>query len=262
MNSKYMIIRNFTILLISYFIIISCTGKQEKPDREGIIPEKDLLALFKEIHLADGLLANPRIQNWVFSIDSMSTYHYIAEKHGYTKEEFDKTLYYYFIRKPKKLTKIYDKILGELSEMESRLEKEVTSMREKASNVWSGERNYYFPDNTDISAVGFQFSLVGNRIYNLKFTATIYPDDQSVNTRAVAYSYDADSVLTGKKTRYETPVYLKDGIPHTYTIRIFVSSGNAFILKGTLYDQEICIEEWRKHARFENITLSMPSSDI
>lgn len=262
MKTIKMTIRNFVILILSSYLIFSCTGKQEKPDRSGIIPEKDLIPLIKEIHIADGLLANPRIQNWVLSIDSISTYHYIAEKHGYTKEEFDKTLHYYFISKPKKLIKIYDKILGELSETESRLEKEVMLQRERASNVWPGEKNYYFPDGNDINAVGFDVSLAGSRIYTLKFTATLFPDDQSVNAKAAVVSIDADSISTGVRTRFETPVYIKDGIPHFYSIRIFVSSNRTFIFKGTLYESDYCIEEWKRHVRFENITLSIPPSDI
>ena len=262
MKLKYMPVRNLIIYLVSALLIISCTGKEEKPDRSGIIPEKDFIPLLKEIHLADGLLANPKIQNWVLSIDSISTYHYLSEKHGYTKEAFDKTIRYYFISKPKKLIKIYDKILGELSEMESLLQKEVMLNREKMTNIWPGEKGYYFPDGTDTKAVGFEVSLAGSRLYSLKFTATLFPDDQSVNAKARAFSCDADSLSTGVKTWYETPVFLKDGKPHTYSVRIFVSSNEPIILKGTLYEPTNCLEEWQKHVRFENISLSIPQSDI
>jgi hypothetical protein len=262
MKSNYMTIRNFAIFTILSILIISCSGKEEKPDRSGIIPEKDFIPLMKEIHLADGLLANPRIQNWVLSIDSISIYYYIAEKHGYTKEAFDKTIRYYFISKPKELIKIYDKILGDFSETESLLEKEVMVSRERMSNIWPGEKNYYFPDGTGTKAVGFEVSLAGSRLYNLKFTATLFPDDQSVNAKARAFSCDADSLSTGVKTWYETPAYLKDGMPHSYSIRIFVSSKEGIVLKGTLYEPVNFPEEWQKHVSFENITLSIPSSDI
>lgn len=110
-------------MFISSLILFSCTEKNEKPDRSDIIPEKDLMSILTEIHIADGLLPNPKIRFWVLSVDSISVYHYIAEKHGYTKESFDKTMHYYFVRKPKRLIRIYDKILGKLSEMESLLEK-------------------------------------------------------------------------------------------------------------------------------------------
>jgi len=262
MKSTNMNIRNFTIPIIIFVLIISCTGKEEKPDKTGLIPEKDFTSLIKEIHLSDGLLANPRIQNWVLSVDSVSTYHYLAEKHGYTKEAFDKTIRYYFISKPKKLIKIYDRILGELSEMESLLAKEIILKREQTSDLWPGERDYYFPDSTGTDAVGFEVSLTGSRLYNLKYTATLFPDDLTVNARFSAFSCNADSLTTGVKTWYKTPVYLKDGKPHSYSVRIFVSSTGPVILKGSLYEPDKCPEEWQKHVRFENISLSIPSSDI
>jgi hypothetical protein len=51
-------------------------------------------------------------------------------------------------------------------------------------------------------------------------------------------------------------------MPHTYSVRIFVSSNEPIILKGSLYEPTNCPEEWQKHVRFENITLSIPQSDI
>jgi hypothetical protein len=242
--------------------MFACTGKEEKPDRSGLIPEKDLILILTEIHIADGLLENPRIQNWVLSVDSISTYHYIAEKYGYTKEALDKTMHYYFVRNPKKLISIYDKILGKLSEMESLVTKEVRLAAERATNVWPGERNYYFPDVSGSKPVSFEVSLPGNRVYTLEFTATIFPDDQSVNARARAFTCDADSVLTGKRNYYETPAFLKDGIPHNYVIHFSVNSSKVIRIKGTLFDIDNLVEECPKHILFENITLSIPPEDI
>jgi hypothetical protein len=240
----------------------SCTGKQEKPDWSGLIPEKDLIPILTEIHIADGLLPNPKIQLWVLKVDSSSVYHYIAEKHGYSKEALDKTMHYYFESKPKKLISIYDKILGNLSKMESLLEKEVMLAREHSSNLWHGEKNYYFPDSSGTQLTDFEFTLAGSRSYNLKFTATIFPDDQSVNPGFKAFTCHADSILTGKRTYYEAPAYIKDGSPHTYIVRVFVASGAAFKLKGTLYNIDNYPEEWQKHVTFENVSLSIPGSDI
>lgn len=257
-----MVSRNLIILLISSVMLFSCSGKEEKPDKSGLIPEKELIPILTEIHIADGILPNRRIQNWVLSVDSISTYHYIIEKYGYTKESFDKTMRYYFIRKPKKLIRIYDRILGKLSEMESLLEKEVLLAREHSSNVWPGERNYYFPDTSGAESVGFQLSLAGSLYYTLKFTITIFPDDHSVNPRASVYIYDADSILTGRGNNFETPDFLKDGRPHTYTIRLPAPSNKAIRVKGTLYDFDNHLEEWQKHTWFENITLTIPTAEI
>ncbi len=261
MKTGAMIIRRLAVLFISSAIIFSCTGKQEKPGRSGLIPEKELIPILTEIHIADGILANPKIRNWVLSVDSVSTYYYIAEKHGYTKEALDKTMRYYFIRKPKKLIRIYDKILGKLSEMESRFEKEAMNKRDQLSDIWPGERNYYFPDVSGIQSPDFKLTLTGSRLYNLKFTASAFPDDQSVNARARVFSFDADSVTTGKRYYYETPVFIKDSRPHTYTIRIFVASPEVFILEGSLFETGNNPGEIQRHISFENITLSIPTED-
>jgi len=262
MNLYHVIMQRILLLTFTVAAIYSCSGKEEKPGSAGNIPEKDLIPILTEIRIADGLLANPKIQQWVLRIDSVSTYSYIIEKHGYTKESFDKTMQYYFIRKPKKLISINEEILGKLSEMESRLEKEVTLAREHSSNIWPGERNYYFPGSSDNRPIDFSLLLTVNRVYILKFTAIIYPDDQTLNPGINIYSYDADSTDTGKRTVHYNSEFLKDGLPHSYVIRIFVASGIGFILKGDLYETDINPEECLKHASFENITLSIPSADI
>jgi hypothetical protein len=258
MKFYFVIMGRIVLLIFTVAVIYSCTGKEEKPDSSGIIPEKDFIPILTEIRIADGLLANPKIKNWVVRIDSVSTYYHIIEKHGYSKEAFDKTMQYYFISKPKKLIRINEQILGKLSEMESRLEKEVSLERERASNIWPGERNYYFPDSRYTRSLDFSLSIIGNRVYTLMFTATIYPDDQTLNPQVSAYTYSADSIATGKRTYQESLEFLKDGLPHTYSIRIFVASHNGIILKGNLYENDNNPDECLKHASFENITLSLP----
>ena len=171
-------------------------------------------------------------------------------------------MHYYFVRKPKELISIYDGILGKLSEMESLLEKEVMISREHASNVWPGDRTYYFPEPSGNDSVGFEVTLSGSIIYTLKFTVTIFPDDQSVNPRARFYSCDADSVLTGTKKYYESLPFIKDGQPHKYTMRVRGELNKIIKVKGNLYDSDKHTEEWQKHAFFENITLINPSAEI
>jgi hypothetical protein len=164
---------------------------------------------------------------------------------------------YYFIRKPKKLISIYDGILGKLSEMESLLEKQVMFDKEHASNLWLGEKNYYFPDPDATESVGFEISLKGSLFYTLKFTMTIFPDDQSINPRAGAYTNDADSVQTGTRKYYKTLDFVKDGQPHTYSIRLSAPPNEVIMVKGTLYESDNNCEEWQKHVTFENISLSI-----
>lgn len=262
-KKKYkMLLSRLKIVIFTSLLLFSCTAKVDKPERTGTIPENDFETILTEIQVADGLLANPRIQNWVLSIDSLSTYHYIAQKHGYSKEIFDRTINYYFIRKPKKLIKIYDRILAKLSEMESRLDKEAMLEREHSSNVWPGEKNYYFPDIHSVASTDFRLTLVGNKPYNLRFTATVFPDDQSVNPRVGITAVAADSLQNGKKYFFQSPVFIKDGNPHQYNVSIFVATPGAIQINGSLNESCSFTEEWQKHIYFEGITLGIPASEI
>ena len=93
----------YRLFFISIILFLaSCTSVIDKPDRKNLIPEKKLVPLLTEIQLANGLMSSTTVQDWVVRIDSTTTYHYIAEKHGYTKEAIDKTLRYYFMKKPRR----------------------------------------------------------------------------------------------------------------------------------------------------------------
>ena len=257
-----MISRKLIILILTSVLLFSCTGKEEIPDSSDLIPRKDLIPILTEIHIADGLLPNRKIQNWILSVDSVSTYYYIIEKHGYKKETFDKTMHYYFVKKPKDLIKIYDGILGKLSEMESLLEKEVMISREHTSNVWPGERAYYFPEPSGSDSAVFELMLSGGITYTLKFTVTIFPEDQSVNPRATVFAVDADSLENGKRKYFETLSFLKDGQAHTYTMNLSGPVKRVILVKGNLYDTDNHLEDWQKHIRLENITLINPLAGI
>lgn len=250
------------IILIMIVFSVSCSGNEEKLNSSDLIPEKDLVKILTEIHIADGLLPNPKIQNWMVSVDSVSTYYYIIEKHGYTKESMDNTMHYYFIRKPKKLIKIYDRVLAMLSEMESLTEKEVLQAREHADNLWPGSKYYTFPDPSARDSVSFDIALPQSGIYTLKFTATIYPGDHSFNSRATVYTCNADSILTGKREYGGTLNYIKDGLPHNYAIQIINPPKIKVRLRGTLYDFENNPEECYRHAHFENISFSLNTGAV
>ena len=203
------------ILILASLITGSCSGRKNKTDKRNLIREKELVTILTDIYLANGLLTIPKIHSWFPSIDSVSSYYYIIEKYGYSKETMDKTMKYYFIKQPKKLIEIYDQVLGNLSMMESLLEKEVTHSTVRDVNVWTGKEFYYFPSpgRNDLSRFDIKFRRPGN--YELTFSAIFFPDDQSVNPRFIAYTCHPDSIETGKRKYLESIDYIKDG-PASY----------------------------------------------
>jgi len=248
----------FTLLILILFSLTagSCSSRKNKLERSNLIPEKKLVSILTDIYIADGLLILPKIHNLLYSLDSLSTYYQIIEKHGYTKETMDKTMKYYFIKNPKKLIMIYDQVLGILSEMESLFEKEVILEQERAKNLWRGKEFYSFPDPSGTDSALFNITLNRTGIYTLTFSATLFPDDQSLNPRITAYSCHPDSIDTGKRHYIETINYIKDGQPHTYTLEINVSENTTLHLTAWLYDFDNHPDDSEKHLRIEKISFT------
>ena len=223
-------------------------------DKKNLIPEKELVSILTDIHIADGLLNLPRIDSWVFSLDSISTYYQVIEKHGYSKETMDKTMKYYFINNPRKLNKIYDQVLGILSEMESKFAKEAIVEQGRLNNLWRGKDLYSFPDPSGNDSTMFDVTLYRTGIYTFKFSATLFPDDQSINPRLTAYISSADSIETGRRHYIKTIEYIKDGHPHTYTLTIPVTEKKILHMRGWLYYFDNLPYGPEKHVKIDNIS--------
>jgi hypothetical protein len=243
--------------LLAFLIIAgSCSSRKSKAEHKDIIPEKDLILILTDVHIADGLLGIPNINFRYSQGDTLSVYIDIIEKHGYTKPQMDRTLRYYFIKKPKKLLKIYDKVLGALSEIESRGDKDYTKFFSEGQNRWPGEPFYSYPDPSGKDPAWFDFSVGHVLSYRLKFTMTMYPDDQSVNPYLGFYFSHPDTAGNETKTTIPSLPYIKDGLPHNYDILVRIKLPPPVRLKGWFINQEEMSSSSEKHFRIDRISLS------
>ncbi len=248
----------FTILILTLFTLLagSCSERKTKLDSTGLIPEKELIPLLTDLYISDGLLALPKVRGWLPPLDSLSTYYHVIEKHGYSRETMDKTMQYYFIKKPKKLIEIYDQIIGILSERESILEREVLLAESHIKNLWTGKEFYSIPDLAGTDSTKFDITLYRPGIYTLTFSALLFPDDQSVDPGFTAYSCHPDSIENGKRKYIQTINYIKDGQPHTYSIILTVPDNKVLHFRGWLYDFRNNPFEFYRHIIIENISLT------
>lgn len=252
----------FLILIAISLMAGSCSGRKPKLDKKNLIPEKELVSLLTDIHLTDGLLVLPKIYSWGSSLDSISSYIQVIEKHGYTKENLDKTMKYYFINNPKKLNKIYDQVLGKLSEMESRVQKEFIIEQAHISNLWKGKDFYSIPSLSGNDSTFFNITLNISGSYTLSFSATLFPDDQSINPGPTLYSNSPDSIDTGRRQYIKSIDYIKDGRPHTYKMTFTVPENQIRHLRGWFYDFDNPTSGLEKHVKIENILLTCSSAAI
>jgi hypothetical protein len=251
------ITRHILPVFVAFLIVAgACAGRKNKAEHKNIIPEKALISILTDVYLADGLLTLSEI-NYKFSQgDTLSSYIDIIEGYGYTKPQMDKTMRYYFIKKPKKLIKIYDKVLGGLSETESMVDKEYSKVMGERQNLWPGKPFYSYPDPTGEDSAWLDFPLSYAESYRLKFTFTIYPDDQSVNPHLDLFFSHSDTCGNEKRSSISTLPYIKDGHPHTYNILLVQKLTPPIRLKGWFINQQITAPYREKHFRVKNIILS------
>lgn len=249
------------LICISLFAI-SCSTRKNKVDSSDLIPKKDLVPLLTDVYMADGLLILPGIRDEYSELDSVTAYRQIIERYGYTKEKMDRTIKYYFIKKPKELIEMYDQALGALSELESQAQKDALREADMIKNQWIGKETDYFPGNRDSDTSSFAIRLTRTGRYTFSFTATVFPTDQSFKPRLNLYTCDPDSLETGVKKYISTFEYIKDGRPHSYSTDIIVPEKAKIILKGSLYNYSNFPGDWEKNAEFENIAFVFSSEFI
>jgi hypothetical protein len=243
----------FLILITFSVIISSCESRRSKINRKNLIPEKELVSILTDIYLADGLIGMPRIVMKYSPLDSISTYNHIFEKHGYTREIMDNTMKYYFVKAPKKLIKIYDKVLGILSEMESRVLKDIQKSKPASDNLWPGHESYSFPDPSGTDSAFFDISLTKSGSYTLTAKVTLFPDDQTLNPRLTAFTCHPDSIDTGKRNYIRPIFYLKDGQEHKYNVIFTVPYKTILHVRGCLYEFDNNPADWEKHLVIRNL---------
>jgi hypothetical protein len=246
-------------ILTAFCLALLLAGSCRSNAERELIPEKKFAQILYEIHLADGLISLPDIHDRYYQRDSVVNYTDIIESHGYTKEEMDKTLKYYFQEKPKRLIKIYDHAIGKLTEMESVLAKELDEIPTLQGGLWKGTQVYYLTGRSDTAKLYFDHIFYTPGEYKLEFTVTVHPSDQSLNPCLAYYTCRADSLTTGKRNFFRGIEYIKDGQPHTYTYLLRIPNNLPIILKGWLFDHENNSEEIWKYAKIDNISFALSS---
>lgn len=247
-------IRFFTTFLLIFSLIAgSCSSRKNRVDRSNIIPEKVFISILAELYLTDGMLPVQKINELYSPSDTLAAYLDVLKKHGYTMENMDKTLMYYYKKKPKELIKIYDQVLADLSEKQSIYDLEVSQIQTQKGDLWEGESLYLLPEVLDKDSANFVFNAKGKGTYYLTFTATLSAIDVSYRSSPVIYSCHPDSIMNGKRYYIKTPKYFKDGYPHTYTLEIKVPEQSNYHIKGWFYGPESQPDLSGEYLRIETI---------
>ena len=244
------------VLIITAVITASCSGRKSKADNRGIIPENVLTEILTDLFLTDGLLTLPKVRHLASGRDSIETHMEVIEKYSYSVHDLDKTLKYYFIKRPKKLIRIFDRVLGKLSEMELIVMNEVSDIRTMLEDIWPGKENYLLPDpltRTDTAELNLHINAIGP--FSLIFDLRIYPDDQTLSPKSGLWLYYPDNPDSLQRQDLNILCYIKDGRAHKYNIPIYITGTSAAYLRGWFVDHDNQHPGVEKHINVENILL-------
>jgi hypothetical protein len=256
MKKTASIIRAFSKKVVLSVILIlilapSCVNPKDKARHDGLIPEKAFASILTDIYIANGLLTLPDIRRNFGERDSVQNFIDVIEGHGYSYEQMNNTMNYYFVSKPKKLIRIYDQIIGNLSETEAAMQKEILRLGLEESRKQAKYNLYHFPDASRMGNPGTTINIPSAGTYTITLSVTISPDDQSYNPHFSAWLVDADSVETGRKKWLPDLKYIKDGHPHQYFYTGRIEEKRPMVMKAILFEYENNIEEWERNATIE-----------
>jgi hypothetical protein len=118
--------KNLIFVLLAIFLS-SCF--QDKAP-ENVISEEDMVEIIIDMHLTDGLFTITKVRKDLAQKDSLNYYNEIFLKYGYTRQDFDTSVYYYS-KNINEYDKIYQEVLNRLNEMETELRQETKGKFEK-----------------------------------------------------------------------------------------------------------------------------------
>jgi hypothetical protein len=249
MNMRYLRI----LLLLVPVIFFSCAGNNNEFKNIKLIPEEELVSVMTDIYLSNGLLGYPPVRNLFISKDSIENYIDVIVKHGYTKEQMDKTMKYYFIEDTKELEKIYDQVLVRLTEIQSGLE--TVSALPGGINLWNQKDRMSVPENGAHDLLYFSIPVKDTGLYEISFTAIIHKDDQSVNPRTSAFFWHSSETQEGVRDLWDNIDLIRDGTSHSYSVIRKLTDTTFTHISGWLFQCDAPPGSWVKHGTFSSISV-------
>lgn len=248
------------ITVVALVLALSSCGSPDgnNPGRKMLISDDKLVAILTDTYLTTGMMDLTQMRETWAQRDSILNYIDVINSHGYTLEQFNATMKYYFTDKPKKLARIYDRVTGNLLEMETMLMiGQGSSDTPSDENLWTGKASYSFPEDFTRDPVWFDMPVNKTGKYVLSADIRLFEDDQSRNPRVTVFFSYTDSSGVEKRDYWEEFTLSKDGQFQSVTISHPLDTIMNTRLRGWLLNHDNQPGRWEKHARIANITLKV-----
>lgn len=243
--------RYISIVITSLLILqFACSNPEEQIKRSDIIPEEDLVPLLVDIHLSEGLLILSKVNKEYPGRDSVSNYTDVINKHGFEKEDFDKTIHFYS-NKPDELDEIYELVISELNKMEVRIigpaRYTEEAARQMRRNLWNRKREWHLPQDGEKEQIGFNIRIYGTGTYSLSARIKMYKDDESANPSVFVYYWYNDGSKYGFRDPFPEIQIEKTGQDSIYKISKILTDPKVTHMTGSILYHKKKRGKWSKH---------------
>ena len=256
-NQYFRIMRHISwIILFFIFSGVACLHQKSKIPKSEIIPEKDLIPILVEMHLADGLMNVSEIRYMYPGRDSISNYQDILQKYGYDKELFDRTIQYY-ADQTDDLDDLYENVISELTKLYSQIQRTSRQIpqEDKVTNLWNQKEVWHLPADGETNPVRFEIPVKGPGKYIITATIRMYEDDESRNPTVTAYFWFDDGSEYGHVDYFKSSPIEKDGKLTVHSISHELKDQRVTQLRGLMLDSSPQNGKWTKHADVLNIKI-------
>ena len=232
-------------------ILFSCTNTKKK----YLIPEKVMVPLLVDMHLADATALYYSPGQIRLKIDSSALYGWIFDKHNVTKMQFDSTIAYY-TRHPDRLTRIYDKVIADLSKLESEIkEAEKAEASRKRVILWEDSKTYMLPNDGRTNRISFSRAVTGLGEYTVTAQIKVFKDDESLAPRINAFFWYDNQTKEGYRDYFKSAPIKKNEMLNTYTITKQLRNENVTHIKGYIYNHSNQDTMFLKHAFISGVKI-------
>jgi hypothetical protein len=229
-------------------VLFSCTGR-----RAYIIPQKKLIPLLVDIHLADGIAVVVPYSSSTLKLDSAELYNSVFSKHHITRDMFDSTMAYYLL-KPDKLKEVYTEVNTILSKMEADLESgQAVPEADKKIIVWQENKTYILPQMGNINKVEISLPASKPGTYTLSARIRLFGDDQTVAPRITLFFWFDNGNPKGFREYFRSVPLTRDGKTNTFTVSGNLLNPKVTHIKGYLIDHSNPDTLFTKHAIVSDI---------
>ncbi len=236
--------RAIMLLIVGSLCLAACRNN-------SIIPENDMVRVLTKVYINEGLLLDiDRSKN---NIDNMLFYEPILEQYGYTRKQFDSSVLYYS-HHPEILDRIYDQVISDLTQIETRISDEIEHQAEANSQLWPMANNLTLQQADSMGNPQLQFEVPTARmgIYTLTFDFQRFANDSTVSPRFDAALYTTD----GQPFSQREYTYTADDTAKSMTFVFEHTDSSINVLRGHLYQHTSPNStSTHRHAKFSNITL-------